>query len=64
MNSLLIKKYKEIKWFQLRHVSFVSVLLVKQLTNKGSVGDVIKVRGGYARNILIPQKIAGRIYLF
>ena len=34
------------------------VLLVKHIQNLGSEGDVVKVRPGFARNYLIPQKKA------
>ena len=36
------------------------VLLVKHIEKLGSEGDVVKVRSGYARNYLIPQKKAVR----
>ena len=34
------------------------ILLVKHIDNLGSEGDVVKVRPGYARNYLFPQKKA------
>jgi large subunit ribosomal protein L9 len=34
------------------------VLLVQHMPQLGSEGDVVKVRPGYARNYLIPQKKA------
>ena len=34
------------------------ILLVQHINNLGSEGDVVKVRPGYARNYLIPQKKA------
>ena len=34
------------------------VLLVKPLTNLGGEGDQVTVKAGYARNYLLPQKIA------
>ena len=34
------------------------VLLVEHINNLGSEGDVVKVRPGYARNYLLPQKKA------
>jgi large subunit ribosomal protein L9 len=34
------------------------ILLVQHIHNLGSEGDVVKVRPGYARNYLLPQKKA------
>ena len=34
------------------------VLLVKPVENLGAEGDQVKVRAGYARNYLVPQKLA------
>jgi large subunit ribosomal protein L9 len=34
------------------------ILLVEHINNLGSEGDVVKVRPGYARNYLLPQKKA------
>lgn len=34
------------------------VILQQDITNLGSSGDLVKVRPGYARNYLIPQKMA------
>lgn len=36
----------------------MEVLLIKQLKNLGKVGDLIEVAPGFARNFLLPQKIA------
>ena len=38
--------------------SSIPIVLLQNLENKGKVGEVIKVKGGYARNFLIPRKIA------
>jgi large subunit ribosomal protein L9 len=37
---------------------FKSILLLKNIQKLGCSGDVIKVRGGYARNFLLPNKLA------
>lgn len=37
---------------------FKSILLLKSIPNLGSSGDIIKVRGGYARNFLLPNSLA------
>ena len=34
------------------------ILLVEHIENLGSEGDVVKVRPGFARNYLLPQKKA------
>lgn len=36
----------------------VQVLLVKDFYNLGKTGDIVEVKLGYARNYLVPQKIA------
>jgi len=36
----------------------VNVLLIQDVNGLGAMGDEVKVKDGYARNYLIPQKIA------
>jgi large subunit ribosomal protein L9 len=36
----------------------VQVILSEEVTNLGRPGDVVKVRAGYARNYLLPRKLA------
>jgi large subunit ribosomal protein L9 len=38
----------------------MDVILLERITRLGSVGDVVKVKNGYARNFLIPMKKALR----
>ncbi len=38
----------------------MQVILLEKVVNVGNLGDVVKVRDGYARNFLIPQKMARR----
>lgn len=38
----------------------MQVILLEKIVNVGNLGDVVKVRDGYARNFLIPQKKARR----
>ena len=38
----------------------MQVILLEKVVNLGGLGDVVRVRDGYARNYLIPQKIARR----
>jgi large subunit ribosomal protein L9 len=38
----------------------MQVILMEKMTNLGQLGDVVKVRDGYARNFLIPQGKAKR----
>ncbi len=38
----------------------MQVILLEKLANLGQLGDVVKVRDGYARNFLIPQGKARR----
>ena len=38
----------------------MQIILLEKVANLGQLGDIVKVRDGYARNYLIPQKIARR----
>ncbi|ALM81967.1 50S ribosomal protein L9 [Bordetella sp. N] len=38
----------------------MQVILLEKVVNLGSLGEVVRVRDGYARNFLIPQKKATR----
>ncbi|MQR01530.1 50S ribosomal protein L9 [Glaciimonas soli] len=38
----------------------MQIILLEKVTNVGNLGDVVKVKDGYARNFLIPQKLARR----
>ncbi len=39
----------------------MQVILMERVVNLGNLGDVVKVRDGYARNFLIPQGKAKRV---
>eukprot|EP01039_Chlorochromonas_danica_P003568 gene3568-3907_t len=43
---------------QKRHGTSIPVILINDLAQKGSAGDEIIVKRGYARNFLIPRKVA------
>lgn len=38
----------------------MQIILLEKIVNVGNLGDVVRVRDGYARNFLIPQKKARR----
>jgi len=38
----------------------MQVILLEKVVNLGNLGDVVRVKDGYARNFLIPQRIARR----
>lgn len=38
----------------------MQVILLEKVVNLGDLGDVVRVRNGYARNFLIPNKMARR----
>ena len=38
----------------------MQIILLEEVTNLGKLGDVVKVKDGYARNFLIPSKAARR----
>ena len=39
-------------------MSNVQVVLIKDVSDLGQAGEIVKVKSGYARNYLIPQKLA------
>lgn len=43
---------------QIRKGTTIPVILTQNLENKGRIGDVILVKRGFARNFLIPKRIA------
>jgi len=38
----------------------MQVILMEKVVNLGNLGDVVRVKDGYARNFLIPQRMARR----
>ena len=38
----------------------MQIILLEKVVNLGNFGDVVKVKDGYARNFLIPQRMAKR----
>ncbi|HEY3538339.1 MAG TPA: 50S ribosomal protein L9 [Trinickia sp.] len=38
----------------------MQIILLEKVVNVGNLGDIVKVKDGYARNFLIPQKLARR----
>ena len=38
----------------------MQIILLEKVANLGSLGDIVKVKDGYARNFLIPQRMAKR----
>ena len=36
----------------------MQIILLEKVTNLGNLGDVVKVKDGYARNFLIPTRAA------
>ena len=43
---------------QVRHGGSIKVILLQDLENKGLQGEIVNVKRGYARNLLIPRKLA------
>ena len=38
----------------------MQVILLEKVANLGNLGDVVRVKDGFARNFLIPQRMARR----
>lgn len=41
-----------------RQGTSISVILLSDVSNKGKVGEIVKVKRGFARNLLLPRKLA------
>ena len=37
----------------------MQIILLEKVANLGNLGEVVRVRDGYARNYLIPKKLPG-----
>jgi hypothetical protein len=48
----------------LRFGTSLKVLLLEDYQKLGKKGEVIEVKRGHARNLLVPRKIAGKTFLF
>ncbi len=51
---------KPCQLLQVRHGTSIPVLLLKEVDNRGKEGEVVDVKRGFARNYLIPRKMAGK----
>ena len=38
----------------------MQIILLEKVVNLGNLGEVVRVKDGYARNFLIPQRLARR----
>ena len=47
------------RFIQVRFGTSIPVVLIDDIENRGEKGDVIIVKRGFARNYLIPRKMAG-----
>lgn len=57
------KAIKSYQCVSLRHGTSIPVILVNDFEQKGRKGEEIVVKRGFARNFLIPRKIAGILIL-
>lgn len=46
-----------------RNGSSISVILLENIDKRGERGEVVDVKRGFARNFLIPRKLAGKFFL-
>lgn len=47
-----------VKWDWYTKKSIMQIILIQDVNNLGGANEVVTVRNGYARNFLIPQKMA------
>jgi hypothetical protein len=45
---------------QIRHGTSIPVILLEEMEARGFKGEVVQVKRGFARNYLIPRKMAGK----
>lgn len=45
---------------QVRHGTSIPVILLEEVQNKGREGEIVEVKRGFARNYLVPRKLAGK----
>jgi hypothetical protein len=50
---------KPVSLNQVRHGTSIKVVLLEEVQNRGKRGEVVPVKRGFARNYLIPRKMAG-----
>jgi hypothetical protein len=60
LNKTGLNLAKQLGTFQCRQGGSISVILLDQLEKKGKKGEIIKVKRGFARNFLVPRKLAGK----
>ncbi|RYH29725.1 hypothetical protein EON65_07495 [archaeon] len=53
------KSIRSYQCVSLRHGTSIPVILVNDFEQKGKKGEEIVVKRGFARNFLIPRRIAG-----
>mmetsp|Transcript_17246 Transcript_17246/g.16576 ORF Transcript_17246/g.16576 Transcript_17246/m.16576 type:complete len:192 (+) Transcript_17246:136-711(+) len=53
--------HKSVVLNQIRHGGSISVILLDDVENRGERGEIVKVKRGYARNLLIPRKRAAYV---
>lgn len=44
-----------------RHGTSIQVILLDKMEKRGEKGDIVTVKRGFARNFLIPRKLAGEL---
>lgn len=64
MNRSALYLAKQIGTFQCRQGGSISVILLDKIENRGVQGEIITVKRGFARNFLIPKKLAGELPSF
>ena len=45
---------------QVRYAGTIPIILIQDIEKRGQKGDIIHVRRGFARNLLVPRKMAGK----
>jgi hypothetical protein len=59
MQRLLVRQQINFSRALSRTGTSISVVLIEKVENRGESGEIVKVKRGFARNFLIPRKLAG-----
>jgi hypothetical protein len=57
--KILLRPIVSSSFIFIRHGTSIPIILIQKIENRGEVGEIIQVKRGFARNYLIPRRLAG-----
>jgi hypothetical protein len=61
--KILLRPIIRSSFICVRHGTSIPIILIQKIENRGEVGEIIQVKRGFARNYLIPRRLAGIWYM-